>query len=231
MCALVDEKFQEWTAGLDSKHALIAIFEQIRDIPYSLAVPMTDPDTAPEQILSLGKGNCGPKHYLLAEMFRRLGYEVVYATFPFLWNDPDLIYPPDLRRMSAGLPVAYHLAVRVRIDDRWILVDATWDPPLKRAGFPVNEHWDGLTDTQCAVKPLQSVMRTAFCRTATNEPCRTLAERALTPLDGEEDHSDAGVHAHNYRGKTGIRTVEETERILRFNQEFEHWLQTIRENP
>ena len=156
--------------------AIISVFEHIRDIPYSLAVPMTDPDTAPEQILSLGKGYCGPKHYLLAEMYRRLGYEVVYATFPFLWNDPDLLYPPELRQLATGLPVAHHLACRVRIDDRWVLVDATWDLPLACGGFPVNEHWDGQTDTLCAVKPLQSAVRTAFCRTATNEPYRDRRE-------------------------------------------------------
>jgi transglutaminase-like putative cysteine protease len=72
MSTLVDERFREWTAGLDAQDALISVFEHIRDIPYSLAVPMTDPDTAPEQILSLGKGYCGPKHYLLAEMYRRM---------------------------------------------------------------------------------------------------------------------------------------------------------------
>ena len=64
---------------------------------------MTDPATAPERILELGKGSCGPKHYLLAEMYRRLGFDVVYATFPFLWDDPDLQYP----RNSAGWRPAF----------------------------------------------------------------------------------------------------------------------------
>jgi hypothetical protein len=71
---------------------VISVFQHIRDIPYSLAVPvpMTDLKTVPEQILALGKGYCGPKHYLLAEMYQRLGFEVVYATNPFIWNDPSL---------------------------------------------------------------------------------------------------------------------------------------------
>ena len=111
MSSLVDEKFREWTADLDEQDALISVFEHIRDIPYSLAVPMSDPDTAPEQILALGKGYCGPKHYLLAEMCRRLGYKVAYVTFPFLWNDPDLLYPPHLRQLATHLPVAYHRPV------------------------------------------------------------------------------------------------------------------------
>ena len=226
---LVDKKFREWTAGHKGKNVVISVFEHIRDIPYSLEVPMTDPDTAPEQILLLGKGYCGPKHYLMAEMYRRLGYEVVYATFPFLWNDPDLLYPPALRQLATGLPVAHHLACRVRIDDRWVLVDATWDPPLVWGGFPVNEHWDGRADTICAVKPLQSAVRTAFCRTSTNELCRERTEPDFNPCDGEQDHRDAGDNVRYYRRKTGMRTPEEIERIRRFYQEFDVWLQEVRE--
>jgi len=230
MSTLVEEKFREWTAGLDGTDEIISIFEHIRDIPYSLSVPMTNPETAPEKILLLGKGYCGPKHYLLAEMYRRLGYEVVYATFPFLWNDPDLLYPPELRQLAIRLPVAHHLACRVRIGDRWILVDATWDLPLVCGGFSVNAHWDGQTETVCAVKPLQSPVRTAYCRTVTNEPFRDHSDPALNPCDGEEDHRDAGEYAQNYRRKTGIRTPEEIERNRIFYQEFDKWLQKVREH-
>jgi hypothetical protein len=189
---------------------------------------MTDPATAPEQILNLGKGYCAPKHYLLAEMCRRLGYEVVFATFAFLWNDPDLSYPPGLRRLAAGLPVAHHLACRVRIDSRWFLVDATWDPPLARGGFPVNMHWDGHSDTLCAVKPLQSAVRTAFCRTAANEPFRTSNEKELRPCEGEENHADPEARERYYRDRVGKRTPDEIQKVHRFNREFDSWLETLR---
>ena len=228
MSMLVDEKFREWTAGLDKKNALTSIFEHIRDIPYSLAVSMTNPDTAMEQILLLGKGYCGPKHYLLAEMYRRLGYEVVYATFPFLWNDPDLLYPSELRRLATGLPVAYHLACRVRINTCWVLVDVTWDLPLARGGFPVNRHWDGRTETLCAVKPLQSAVKTAFCQTATKEPHPKSREQKFNPRDGEKDNGYAREYAEEYPRMTRIRTQEEIEQIRRFNQEFDTWLQELR---
>jgi len=231
MPPLVDRTFREWTYGLDARDARIAIFQHIRDIPYSLAVPMTDPGTAPEQILSLGKGYCGPKHYLLADMYRKLGYEVVFATFPFLWNDPDIRYPEELRSLASVLPVAHHLACRVRIDDRWVLVDATWDRPLKRAGFPVNEHWDGRADTRCAVKPLRAAVRTAFCRTATNVPCRPPGDPGFHPIDGEENHGDEDDHFRSYRQKTGIRTPDETARIRRFYPAFDAWLEEIRKTP
>jgi hypothetical protein len=231
MSTLVDERFREWTAGLDAQDALISVFDHIRDIPYSLAVPMTDPDTAPEQVLSIGKGYCGPKHYLLAEMYRRMGYEVVYATFPFLWNDPDLLYPAELRQLATGLPVAHHLACRVRINNRWALVDATWDLPLKQAGFPVNECWDGRADTLCAVKSIQTAVRRVFCSTAKNEPYRNGRDQELNPCDGEQDHGDADARARYYRGKTGMRTADDIGRIRRFNREFDAWLQEIRERP
>jgi hypothetical protein len=225
MSTLVDEKFGEWTSGVDGIDGAISIFEHIRDIPYSLAVPMTDPNTAPEQILSQGKGYCGPKHYLLAEMFRRIGYEVVYAMFPFLWNDPDLMYPQPLRELATGLPVAHHLACRVRINNCWVLVDATWDLPLARGGFPVNKRWDGLADTLCAVKPLQSPVRTA-----TNQPSRNRREQDLNPIDGEQDYGDAGVHERYYRGKVGMRTAAEIEQLRRFYLHFDDWLQELREH-
>lgn len=224
---LVDTKFREWTAGLDAREGMISIFQHIRDIPYSLAIPMTDPKNVPERILTLGRGYCGPKHYLLAEMFRKLGIDVVYATFPFLWNDPDLRYPPALRQLASGLPVSHHLACRVRINERWVLVDATWDSPLKQAGFPVNEHWDGLADTLCTV--LQSPVWTTFRCTATDEPCCNGRDRDLNPPDGEQDRRDADDRARYYCEKTRTRSADEIGRICRFYQEFNVWLQEIRE--
>jgi hypothetical protein len=159
---LQSRKFREWgSAGLRGTDAIISVFEHMRDIPYSLSVPTTGLNTAPEQGHLPGKGYCGPEQYLPAELYRRLGYGVVYAAVPFLWKDPDLLCPPELRHLATGLPVAHHLACRVRIDDRWIPVDATWDLPLACGIFPVNEHWDGRAGTVCAVKALQSAMRTA----------------------------------------------------------------------
>ena len=225
---LVDEKFREWTAGLEGRDALVSVFEHIRDIPYSLAVPMMDPETAMEQMLRLGKGSCGPKHYLMAEMFHRLGFDTVYATFAFLWDDPDLRYPPELRRLAHGLPVAHHLACRGRIGTSWVLVDATWDLPLARGGFPVNRHWDGRSDTLCAVKPLQSAVRTAFCRTGTNEPYRRPGGQDVSPCDGEQDHPCAGEHFRYYRRKISERSPDEIGRIRQFNQDFDAWLETLR---
>jgi hypothetical protein len=228
MSGLVDEKFREWTTGLDGKDCMISIFRHIRDIPYSLVVPMNDQKTGQEQILAIGKGCCGPKHYLLADMFQKLGIEVVYAIFPFLWNDPDLHYPPRLRHLAAGLPVAYHLACRVRINDRWVLVDATWDQPLNQAGFPVNEYWDGCTDTRCAVKPLRPTRRPAFCRPVPNIPYVPAAKEALTSHDREHNLQDCGDDTRRYSEGAEKRTPDDPERVRRFHCEFDRWLVKMR---
>ncbi len=225
---LVKDTFAEWTRGLDTRESMCSVFSHIRDIPYSLVVPVNDAKTPHEQILTAGKGSCGAKHYLLAEMFRILNIPVVYATFPFLWNDPDLQYPPELRKLAALLPVAHHLACRVQIGCSWVLVDATWDLPLAKAGFPVNGHWDGYSETRCAVKPLKTPVRTAFCRTSTSEPCRGKDEAALNPLDGEKNHWEETDRARYYSEKISLRSSEETGRVRQFSREFSSWLESVR---
>ncbi|MDO9549964.1 MAG: hypothetical protein Q7J03_03230 [Methanoregula sp.] len=225
---LVLSAFHAWTQGLDTRESMCSIFTHVRDIPYSLVVPVNNAKTPQEQILVAGKGSCAAKHYLLAEMFRNLNVTVVYATFPFLWNDPDLDYPPQLRNLAATLSVAHHLACRVQIGGRWILVDATWDLPLAKAGFPVNEHWDGYSETKCAVKPLKSPVRTAFCRTTTNEPCRGKDEAAINPVDGEKNHWEEEERDRYYSDRVSLRSSGEVERIRQFNREFSSWLETVR---
>lgn len=46
-----------------------------------------------------------------------------------------------------------HTAVQARIDDRWVLVDATHDSPLGALGLVVGQ-WDGCSPTEPAYPPL-----------------------------------------------------------------------------
>lgn len=228
MTSLVNVTFAEWTHGLDTRGSMISIFSHIRDIPYSLSVPMSGAETSAEKLLVAGKGSCGPKHYLLAEMFRKLNVSVVYATIAFSWNDPALHYPPGLREQAARLPIAHHLACRVQIGCRWVLVDATWDCPLAKAGFPVNDHWDGYSETRCAVKPLKSPVRTAFCYNVTNDPSRAMDEGELCPIDGEKNHWEAEDRAQYYREKVAVRRPDDAGRIAQFHRDFDAWLIEVR---
>ncbi|HPN66005.1 MAG TPA: hypothetical protein PLV09_01140, partial [Candidatus Omnitrophota bacterium] len=109
-------------------------------------------------MLKENRGSCNPKHVLLADEFRKLGLEVRYANYAFYWDDPAVKYPPELRALTKRIPAGNHLAVKALIGGRWVLVDATWDLPLKKAGFPVNEDWDGVSDTKNAVTPINEVL-------------------------------------------------------------------------
>ena len=208
---------------------MISIFSHIRDIPYSLIVPVPNSEISTEQFLVEKKGSCGPKHYLLAEMFRKLNVSVVYATIAFSWDDQDFHYPPNLRKQAAQLPVAHHLACRVQIGCRWVLVDATWDSPLAKAGFPVNAHWDGYSETRCAVKPLTSPVQASLEYTRKKEPCKGngCTERCAT--DGEKNHWDVRDRARYYREKVAVRSPADGERIRRFNRDFDAWLVGVRQ--
>ncbi|MDD1696614.1 MAG: hypothetical protein LUQ54_06930 [Methanoregula sp.] len=229
MTPLFNDTFAEWTHGLDIRESMISIFTHIRDIPYSLTAPVPDPETSLQQLLIKGKGSCGPKHYLLAEMFRKLNVSVLYTTIAFSWNDPDLCYPPALRKQAELLPVAHHLACRVQVGCRWSLVDATWDSPLAKAGFPVNHHWDGYSDLRCAVKPLTSPVQNTPDNTRINVQYRGKDDDELSLTPGEKNHWSATDRARYYRKKMAAHTMDEVERITRFNHDFNAWLDCVRQ--
>jgi hypothetical protein len=85
-------------------------------------------------------------------MYQRLGLTVLYAVYPFRWDELEIDYPPKLRRLAKAMPPSHHLACKVDIDGRLVLVDATLDPPLERLDLPVNKKWDGKSDTLLPIK-------------------------------------------------------------------------------
>jgi transglutaminase-like putative cysteine protease len=152
MNRLVEAKLDEWTRGKDPRGARVAIFERIRDIPYAVVPELVDPEGYVD-ILLVNRGSCTPKHLLLCEMYRRLGLTVLYVVYPFRWDELEVEYSPRLRRLAEAVPMRYHLACKVEIEDRLILVDATVDPGLVKLGLHVNKAWDGLSDTQLPIEP------------------------------------------------------------------------------
>ncbi|MCX5680483.1 MAG: hypothetical protein NTZ95_07595 [Candidatus Omnitrophica bacterium] len=156
---IVDDRFGEWTFGLDPSAARIAVFNKVRDIPYMIIPELRSPDAGPSGILGKNCGSCQPKHWLLAIYFKKLGIPVRYATYPFYWHTGNIIkYPPELRAMMKDLPITNHLAIKADIEGRWVLVDATYDLRLGEAGFPVNRNWDGVNPTLNAVHPLKEIL-------------------------------------------------------------------------
>lgn len=182
---LVREKLRGWTDGLDALQARIEVFTQIRDMPYEIIAELKDPIEGPARTLQAGRGSCTAKHFLLGKMFSLLEIEVQYVTYPFYWNDPDIAYTPRIRELAEKAPTDYHLANKAFIDGKWVLVDATWDPPLAAVGFPVNESWDGVSDTKNAVKPLQEIVHAGAMERArfTDEMKASRSEEESLALD------------------------------------------------
>ena len=106
------------------------------------------------KMLELNRGSCTPKHFLLCNMFQRLGLGVLYAVYQYRWDEFEELYPPELRKLAREMTTGSHLACKVDIDGKLILVDATLDPALAVVGLPVNIGWDGISDTLLPVKPI-----------------------------------------------------------------------------
>jgi len=83
---VIDEKFNEWTKGLNPLQARVNIFRNIRDIPYAVVPSIMDYRRYTD-ILRVGKGSCSPKHFLLCEMFRRLDLPVLFVVYPHRWDE------------------------------------------------------------------------------------------------------------------------------------------------
>ena len=148
--------------GLSNIDKRIAIFNRVRDIPYAVIPELRNPYTGPLKILKMNKGSCSPKHFLLGELYENMGIRTRYFSYPIYWKDlidMGIELPSELLTIARNHRILdYHLCLKIQIDRKWILVDATWDPPLKKVGFPVNENWDGLSDTKLAVNSIQETM-------------------------------------------------------------------------
>lgn len=143
--------FKQWTAGLTPLEQRISIFSHIRDIPYAIVPEWQGTEDLERMIITENRGWCGPKHHLLSWMLQRMGIEVRLVIIPFRWKDQPVRYPDTLMALVSSLPDTSHLCCKALLNDKWRLLDATWDTPLKCAGFPVNNPWDGESDTIPAV--------------------------------------------------------------------------------
>jgi len=149
---IIGQTLQEWTAGKKGKAAIIAVFEKIRGIPYGVLPELNNPAEY-TRILELNMGSCTPKHLLMCRMYRRLGLDVLYAVYPYRWAEFEELYPPNLWKLAQQMAPVNHLACKVELNGRYVLVDATIDPPLASLGLPFTASWDGESDTALPVLP------------------------------------------------------------------------------
>jgi hypothetical protein len=169
MNRIVLAKFKEWTRGKNSLEARVSVYNSIRDIPYAIIPELIDPKKY-AKIFAAGKGSCTPKHLLLCQMYQMLDITVLYACYPFLWDEIEIDYPAILRRLAKAIPTSYHVACKVEIGGDLVLVDATLDPFLELLGLPVNKVWDGISDTLLPIVPCGEEQLYHPCETSFVKP-------------------------------------------------------------
>lgn len=147
-----EDRFLRWTEGKSARDARVSVYNGIRDIPYAIVPELIHAERYVD-ILEVGRGSCTPKHFLLCDMYHRLGLPVLFVGYPFRWDEVEVDYPRRLRRLAESMPTSYHLACKVEIDGNLVLVDATLDPAMASLGLPVNDRWDGTSDTLLPMKP------------------------------------------------------------------------------
>ena len=128
---------------------VITLYKKVQGIPYHCLE-----NRDPGMLLERNRGSCSEKHIFLGKEFERMGIPVRYVLIRFDWN--DLPVPQEIIRKKDS-PVGWHLALRIKLKDRWLYVDATWDPGLEAAGFPVTRDWDGKSDTRFAFPPREII--------------------------------------------------------------------------
>jgi hypothetical protein len=82
-----------------------------------------------------------------------LSLPVLYVVYQYKWEEFENLYSPELSKLAREITQANHLACKVEIEGKLVLVDATLDPALSLLGLPVNKQWNGLDDTLLPVEP------------------------------------------------------------------------------
>jgi hypothetical protein len=145
----IQNAFEEWTRGLEPLAARIALFERVRDVPYQYPASRD-----PVEVLTTGRGSCSGKHYLLGELFRRLGLSVRHMLCTHRFNESPLPFPEEMQALLRKNEIVdVHDYLQILVDDEWIDVDVTWERNLRDFGFPVTEGWDGKTSMILTVIP------------------------------------------------------------------------------
>lgn len=121
---------------------LVKLFEKIQKIPYRVC--KFDKLAIDENILF---GDCRHKSEILYKLLKEAGFEVNKIKVIFDWR--DLPIPSNLLFiLKKSGSVWMHDSLKVKISNKWLRVDCTWNPELENKGFPITKKWSGKTDTQ-----------------------------------------------------------------------------------
>jgi hypothetical protein len=142
---------KEWTDNLPQDKKIIKLFEKVRDIPYGDIGSRNSYD-----VYNNNKGTCSGKHELLKELYQELGLKTKDFIAMHKFNDLPVKFPIKIKKiLNKAEIIDPHNFFKIYIDNKWVTIDVTWDSPLKKLGFPINENWDGKSDMKVSVIPIK----------------------------------------------------------------------------
>lgn len=133
--------------GGNTHRICIELFELVRDIPYGNIGSRN-----PQDVFKQRMGTCSGKHALLKYLFQAARVEVSDIIVMHAFNDLPVSFPDHIFKLfDSGDILDPHNIIRIRSEGEWQIVDATWDSPLERFGFPVTRDWDGKSKMELCV--------------------------------------------------------------------------------
>lgn len=113
-------------------------FYEIRNIPYHIALNEKEENW-----------QCETKNRALAKELEKLGYETRERIGLFRWSEVNM--PKEIKDLPHDDESSHlYLEVITPGNNDWVKVDCTWNPELKKAGFPISE-WNGTDSTEVAL--------------------------------------------------------------------------------
>lgn len=147
------EIIEKWAKDTPKEKLLIRLFEKVRDIPYGII-----DSRSPEDVYKANRGTCSGKNNLLKELYNEIGIATKDFIVTHRFKDLAVMYPKEIKELLDRSDIIDpHNFFKAYINGKWIIVDATWDLALKHLGFVVNQNWNGDSDMEICVVPLEII--------------------------------------------------------------------------
>ncbi|MDV7186683.1 hypothetical protein R3X25_05265 [Lutibacter sp. TH_r2] len=148
---------EKWTQNQSFEEKIVTLFEKVRDIPYGNIGSRN-----PLDILEQNRGTCSGKHFLLKELYKAIDVPVRDFIVMHSFNDMDINFPPEIKEfLTSDQIIDPHNYIQIKPFNKWITIDATWNLPLKKYNFPVNEFWNGKTSMPISVVVSTNIYETS----------------------------------------------------------------------
>lgn len=128
------------------------LVDLVMNIPYKRIWSLN-----PSDMISKEAGSCTPKHIFLFQCLLKLEIPVKYLVIPFYYKNIALNIPNEYKSLVNNMPISYHIALKAKLKDTWVILDVTWDGKLN--WFPLNNNWDWINDMKLWVYPEKIIER------------------------------------------------------------------------